>query len=85
MEVVFEGFSVIQKQGEIKIPTKARGSSFLLFMPRQLRATPLKWGKPVGTFFDARHSPGRLSSLAPSPKAAENERKFQQGPDCNTC
>lgn len=76
MEVVFEGFSVIQKQGEIKIPTKARGSSFLLFMPRQLRATPL---------FDARHSPGRLSSLAPSPKAAENERKFQQGPDCNTC
>lgn len=37
MAVVFKDFSVIQKQKEIKTTIKPRGSSFLLFTPREPR------------------------------------------------
>lgn len=37
MAAVSEDFSVIQKQNEIKTTIKPRGSSFLLFTPREPR------------------------------------------------
>lgn len=56
MEVVFKGFLVIQKQNEIKTPTKTCGS-FLLFLPHQL-GSRFPQGRKSGQNFDLRHSPG---------------------------
>lgn len=65
MEVVLEGFSAIWEQNEVKIPVKACGSSFLLFIPREPRTRfpAVKPARTVDVY------PAFLSSSAPSLKA----------------
>lgn len=82
MEVVFKDFAVVQKQNEIKTPTKTCGS-FLLFLPHQL-GSRFPQGRKACQNFDLRIHLGFLSSSTPPLKASQNELKFQQDHDCNT-